>query len=52
MIFHILGQGMSDQFLSVDDHRRDEAGLVYVYPVVSRRAARPPRDSPSLLPCP
>lgn len=24
--------------LSIDDHRRDSAGLVYVYPVVSRRA--------------
>jgi pyruvate-formate lyase-activating enzyme len=30
---------MSDQFLSVRAHRRDEAGLRYVYPVVSRRAA-------------
>lgn len=25
--------------LSIDDHRRDSAGLLYVYPVVSRRAA-------------
>ncbi|MDD3484395.1 radical SAM protein [Azovibrio restrictus] len=29
---------MSNQVLSVTDHRRDRAGLVYVYPVVSRRA--------------
>jgi pyruvate-formate lyase-activating enzyme len=30
---------MNAHFLSVEEHRRDEAGLVYVYPVVSRRAA-------------
>lgn len=30
---------MTNQILSVMDHRRDGAGLVYVYPVVSRRAA-------------
>lgn len=30
---------MTNRILSVADHRRDSAGLVYVYPVVSRRAA-------------
>jgi wyosine [tRNA(Phe)-imidazoG37] synthetase (radical SAM superfamily) len=29
---------MNTQFLSVSAHRRDEAGLTYVYPVLSRRA--------------
>lgn len=29
---------MTNRVLSVVDHRRDSAGLVYVYPVVSRRA--------------
>lgn len=29
---------MSDALLTTDDHRRDSAGLLYVYPVVSRRA--------------
>lgn len=29
---------MSEKVLSVADHRRDSAGLTYVYPVVSRRA--------------
>ncbi|MEY3202045.1 MAG: hypothetical protein RIR70_1595 [Pseudomonadota bacterium] len=29
---------MKSGWLSVSDHRRDSAGLVYVYPVISRRA--------------
>jgi len=29
---------MNTQILSINDHRRDRLGMVYVYPVVSRRA--------------
>ena len=34
-----MGRGLyNDPMLTIEDHRRDSAGLRYVYPVVSRRA--------------
>ena len=36
--FLITSQYLSHTMLTISDHRRDSAGMTYVYPVVSRRA--------------